>query len=65
MPGPNPEIGVDVSAVYPTKLQAYQAHSSQFPKDEEDLEWMKERDSQHSEVAGATYIEVFREMKVW
>lgn len=61
----DPDVWVDVTAVYPTKLAACQAHTSQFPKGEEDLEWMKELDRERGEKAGTPYAESFKQIAVW
>jgi LmbE family N-acetylglucosaminyl deacetylase len=60
-----PDIVVDVTAVYETKLAACVAHASQFPAGKADLTWMKENDRRHGERIGATYAEVFKEIRVW
>lgn len=60
-----PEIYIDVTDVYDTKLAACMAHKSQFPKGEESLEWMKERDQQAGQVIDVKYAELFKEMGVW
>jgi LmbE family N-acetylglucosaminyl deacetylase len=60
-----PDVFVDVSDVYATKLATCITHRSQFPKGEESLEWMKERDRQRGEVIGVTYAESFKPMEVW
>lgn len=61
----DPEVYVDVSRVYDTKVAASLAHRSQFPQGEENLEWMKERDGEPGKVIGATYAETFKKMAVW
>jgi LmbE family N-acetylglucosaminyl deacetylase len=61
----NPDIFVDVSGVYETKLAACMAHHSQFPKGEENLDWMKERDQRNARPLGITYMETFKQMEVW
>jgi LmbE family N-acetylglucosaminyl deacetylase len=60
-----PEIYVDVTAVYETKMAASMAHQSQFPKGVENLEWMKARDRVIGELIGSTYAEVFKPLNVW
>ena len=60
-----PDIHVDIGDAYPTKLAACMAHRSQFPKGEEDLEWMKELDRNKGEVIGAAYAEAFKHIEVW
>ena len=62
-----PDIFVDVSGVYQTKLEACIAHRSQFPKGEESLEWMRDLDGiagAHAE-RGVEYAEVFKQINVW
>jgi LmbE family N-acetylglucosaminyl deacetylase len=61
----DPEILVDVTAVYDTKLAACKAHVSQFPQGEESLAWMKERDRLAGESLAIPYAEAFRSMEVW
>lgn len=60
-----PDVLVDVTAVYPTKLSACQAHVSQFPRGEDSLEWMKALDRAKGEAIGAAYAEAFKEIPVW
>jgi LmbE family N-acetylglucosaminyl deacetylase len=61
----DPDIFIDVTGVYPTKLAGAMAHSSQFPQGEESLEWMKELDQQRGQVIGVTYAESFKALDVW
>lgn len=61
----DPEIYVDVSAFYETKVAASLAHRSQFPQGEESLEWMRERDGEQGKVIDVTYAEPFKQMAVW
>jgi LmbE family N-acetylglucosaminyl deacetylase len=61
----HPDVVVDVTAVYPTKLQACLAHASQFPDGEESLEWMKEIDRRQGEAIDADYAERFKQITVW
>ena len=61
----DPEVVVDVTAVYSTKLAACKAHVSQFPQGEESLEWMKERDRQAGKMIGVEYAEPFKQLRVW
>lgn len=60
-----PDVFVDVTAVYATKLAACMAHRSQFPEGEASLEWMKELDRERGEPHGMPYAEAFREISVW
>jgi LmbE family N-acetylglucosaminyl deacetylase len=61
----NPDVFVDVTEVYETKLAACMAHHSQFPQGEENLDWMKERDQQEAQPFGVTYVEAFKQVQVW
>jgi LmbE family N-acetylglucosaminyl deacetylase len=61
----DPDIFVDISDAYPTKLAASMAHRSQFPKGEENLEWMKELDRDKGAVIDAPYAEAFKHIEVW
>jgi LmbE family N-acetylglucosaminyl deacetylase len=60
-----PDIFVDITTVYPTKIAASLAHRSQFPQGEEDLEWMKERDKKPGQSIGVLYAEPFKQIAVW
>jgi LmbE family N-acetylglucosaminyl deacetylase len=60
-----PDVFVDVTAVYETKLAACMLHHSQFPKGEEELEWMKAIDRKRGETIGVAYAESFRQVEVW
>ena len=60
-----PDVYVNVDEVYDLKLKASMAHQSQFPKGEESLDWMKERDKPAGQKSGATYAEVFKQLRVW
>lgn len=60
-----PEVFVDVTAVYPTKLAACMAHLSQFPEGEASLEWMKKLDRERGAAHGMTYAESFKQIAVW
>ena len=61
----DPDVAVDITAVYPVKLAACMAHVSQFPKGEESLTWLKEMDGRGGEPIGVDYAEVFKQMNVW
>ena len=61
----DPDIFVDVTDIYDTKLAGCIAHHSQFPEGEENLEWMKEIDQGLGEVIGVPYAEAFKEIRVW
>lgn len=60
-----PDVVVDVTAVYSTKITAAKAHQCQFPKGEESLEWMKERDKRSGQEHDFTYAEPFKRLQVW
>ncbi|MDX1664530.1 MAG: PIG-L deacetylase family protein [Candidatus Promineifilaceae bacterium] len=61
----DPNIFVDITDIYDTKLAAAMAHESQFPKGEPDLEWMKERDRRHGEAINVAYAEALLQVEVW
>lgn len=61
----DPDIFVDVTGVYDTKMAACLAHRSQFPQGEESLEWMKELDQRWGRIIEVTYAEAFKQMDVW
>lgn len=61
----DPDVFVDVTDVYETKLAACLAHQSQFPKGEESLEWLKEIDRRQGESINAAYAESFKRINVW
>lgn len=64
--GREPDVAIDVSAVYETKLAACMAHRSQFPKGLESLEWMQEMDNRNGQTAGGiARAESFKRMEVW
>lgn len=60
-----PDIFVDVTAVYHTKIAACLAHTSQFPNEAEGLEWMKEMDRERAKGMSAAYVESFKSLPVW
>ena len=60
-----PDIFVDVTGVYQTKLDACVSHRSQFLKGEESLEWMRELDGKAGAQLGVEYAEVFKQINVW
>jgi LmbE family N-acetylglucosaminyl deacetylase len=61
----DPDVFVDVTEVYESKLAACQAHRSQFPRGLEDLEWLKELDGERGKALGVPWAESFRQMAVW
>lgn len=60
-----PDIFVDVTAVYEHKLAACKAHQSQFPEGDSSLEWLREIDQGLGQVIDAPYAEAFKEIRVW
>jgi LmbE family N-acetylglucosaminyl deacetylase len=60
-------IAVDVIDVYERKVAASLAHVSQFPKGEENLDWMRRLDQESAEQAGAAgrLYERFAEVRLW
>jgi LmbE family N-acetylglucosaminyl deacetylase len=60
-----PDVVVDVTAVYPQKIAASLAHKSQFPEGEANLDWLKEIDGGIGERIGVTYAEQFKQIDVW
>jgi hypothetical protein len=61
----DPDVVVDVTAVYPQKIAASLAHKCQFPEGETNLDWLKEIDSEIGERIGVTYAEQFKQIDVW
>ncbi|HXF64217.1 MAG TPA: PIG-L deacetylase family protein [Caldilineaceae bacterium] len=61
----NPDIYIDVTQVWPRKVAAVLAHKSQFPKGEENLDWLKEMDAAAGERIGVAAAEVFKSLRVW
>jgi len=60
-----PDVLVDISAVYQEKVAACLAHRSQFPQGEENLDWMKEMDGERGQPAGIPYAESFKQIAIW
>lgn len=60
-----PDVIVDVSSVYETKLAACMAHRSQFPKGRESLKWLEEWDEERGKPIGAARAESFKRLAVW
>lgn len=60
-----PDVFIDVTSVYNTKLAACLAHQSQFPDNLDSLQWMKDIDQAKGQKIGVTYAESFKELKVW
>ncbi len=61
----SPDVFVDVSSEYETKLAACQAHRSQFPRGLESLQWLQEWDAERGKPIGAARGESFKRMEVW
>ena len=55
----------DVTAVYPQKIAASLAHTSQFPEGEPNLQWMKELDRAPGAKLGVNFAEQFKQVNVW
>jgi LmbE family N-acetylglucosaminyl deacetylase len=60
-----PDVVVDVTAVYPQKIAASLAHKSQFPDGETNLDWLKALDKRPGERIDVTYAEQFKQIDVW
>ena len=60
-----PDVFVDVSSVYETKLAACLAHRSQFSKGMDSLQWLQGWDEERGKGIGAARAESFRRMTVW
>lgn len=60
-----PNVFVDVQRVYATKVAGALAHRSQFPKGEENLDWMKALDMLAAARISVTYAEAFKRVDVW
>ncbi len=60
-----PDVVVDVTAVYETKLSACRAHKSQFPNGNDSLDWLGELDGWIGEKIGAARAEAFKSLPVW
>ncbi len=61
----DPDVVVDVTAVYPQKIAATLAHKTQFPNGEANLDWLKELDKRPGEKIGVKYAEQFKQIMVW
>ncbi len=61
----DPDVYIDVEAVYAQKIAATLAHQSQFPTGEENVEWMKGLDRTAAQPIGVTYAERFKAIGVW
>lgn len=56
----DPEIVINVTDVHAQKMASCVAHRSQFPKGEENLEWMKQRDAKRALAFDFEYAESFK-----
>ena len=61
----DPDVVVEVTAVYPQKVAATIAHKSQFPDGEANLDWLKEIDAGIGKRINVTYAEQFKQINVW
>lgn len=61
------DVYVDITEVYPKKIEAAMAHASQFPNGEENLQWMRMLDSEAARQAGAEgrLYERFAQLRLW
>jgi LmbE family N-acetylglucosaminyl deacetylase len=61
------DLYVDVTDVYPKKMEASMAHLSQFPGGEENLQWMRFLDTETAKRAGAEgrLYEQFSQLRLW
>ena len=59
------QIAIDVSDVYDKKMAACQAHESQFPDGEENLEWLKKMDRENGKLLDVEYAERFKKVGTW
>jgi LmbE family N-acetylglucosaminyl deacetylase len=62
-----PSVFVDATKVYDRKVASALAHKSQFPKGDENLDWMRELDRAAAERAGLNdiFVEQFAQLRVW
>ena len=61
----SPDIIVDISQAQPAKLAACMAHRTQFPKGEENLQWLREMDAGTGAQIDAPAAEAFKTLRVW
>ena len=61
----DPDVLVDVSSVYESKLAACLAHRSQFPRGIDSLQWLQRWDEERGKAIGAARAESFKRMTVW
>ncbi len=60
-----PDVFVDVSSVYESKLAACLAHRSQFTQGMDSLQWLQGWDEERGKSIGAARAESFKRMTVW
>ncbi|HSN73858.1 MAG TPA: PIG-L deacetylase family protein [Anaerolineae bacterium] len=60
-----PDVFVDVSSVYETKLAACLSHRSQFSKGMDSLQWLQGWDEERGKAIDAARAESFKRMTVW
>ena len=60
-----PDVFVDVSSVYESKLAACLAHRSQFSQGMDSLQWLQGWDEERGKSIGAARAESFKRMTVW
>lgn len=60
-----PDVFVDVSSVYESKLAACLAHRSQFSQGMDSLQWLQGWDEERGKSTGAARAESFKRMTVW
>jgi LmbE family N-acetylglucosaminyl deacetylase len=61
----DPDVFVDITEIYESKVAACLAHRSQFPRGLEDLKWLRELDSERGKVIGVPLAESFRQVNLW
>ena len=61
----DPDVVIDVGAVYEQKLAACLAHRSQFRNGLDSLQWLQKMDEEHGKPIGAARAERFRRLTVW
>lgn len=60
-----PDVAVDVSAVYDTKLAACLAHRSQFRNGLDSLQWLQSWDEARGQLLAVSRAETFKRLNVW
>ncbi len=61
----DPDVFVDISDVQPRKFDAVLAHKSQFPQGLENLDWLREIDSESGKPHQMQAAEAFKTLRVW